>query len=147
MTQTPPPVFESIRQTALHADLAQLLDWTHTLILWRQEQGSELTEQSAFQPLAISSIRLNLGRLEETPIAGFLRLKLQKTLLAIACSESSVQQDQALVGISFVLGTIVDMLDNPETPFELASMVYESQTMFDEWYDQLLAMAGLRPRQ
>ncbi len=146
MSNHPHPLFEDIKMAVSSASLSQLLDWTHALIIWRQEHGAALTEHAAFHPLALSSLRLNVAKLEETQLAHFLCHKLRKTLHELTASQNAVEQDLALIGISFVLGTIVDMLDNPETPFELASMVYENQTMFDEWYDQLLAMAGLRPR-
>lgn len=145
-TPTLSQVFDDVRQRGSQAGLAQQLDWLQTLAEALTAQGSLFAQHTAFHPLAVSSLRINLQRMEDSPLAFFLNDKLKRVLMAAAGKPDVSLAEQTAISSSFVISTLLDMLDNPEQPFEVAALMYESQSMFDDWYDQLLEMTGLQKR-
>lgn len=139
-------VFDDVRQRGSQAGLAQQLDWLQTLADALTTQGSLFAQHTAYHPLAVSSLRINLQRMEDSALAFFLHDKLKRVLMAADGKSDLTQAEQTVISTSFVISTLLDMLDNPEQPFEVAALMYESQSMFDDWYDQLLEMTGLQKR-
>lgn len=139
-------IFDDIHRKGAHATLSQQLDWLQALAEELNGAGSLFSQHSAYHPLAVSSLRINLQRLQESPLAFYLNDKLKRVLGSFAGELDIARTEQMVISSSFVISTLVDMLDNPEQPFEIAALMYESQSMFDDWYDQLLEMTGLRKR-
>lgn len=147
MTQTGMhEVYEEIQRKGAHASLAEQLDWLQALAEHLNAGGSLYAQHSAYHPLAVASLRVNLPRLQESALAFYLNDKLKRILAGIAGEADIGRTEHMIVSSSFVISTLVDMLDNPEHPFEIAALMYESQSMFDDWYDQLLEMTGLQKR-
>lgn len=139
-------VFEDIQKNSSNANLQHQLEWLRALAQILTEKGSRFSQHNAYHPDAITLLSAQYERLQDSQIASFLHDKLKRTLDILAANGFIDQTEQAIISSSFVLGTLVDMLNNPEQPFEIAALMFESQTMFDEWYDQLLAMTGLEKR-
>ena len=123
------------------ADLGELLTIFADLVRTVESQGVDLSRQVAYHPLAFKTIALQEERISSSQLGIFLAAKLRQQLAALAASPGEVAA--MLAGASFVLDTVIDMLEDEDQPFEVTAMVYENQPMFDSWYDQLLAMTGL----
>ena len=139
-------VYNEIQQNGSHASLKQQLDWLEQLAQTLATQGSHYNHHNAYHPDSIGLLLAQYDRLQESQIACFLHDKLQRILNVLVANAQVDYTEQTVISSSFVLSTLVDMLNNPEQPFEVAALMFESQTMFDEWYDQLLAMTGLEKR-
>lgn len=139
-------IFTEIQSRGSRASLAQQLDWLQSFTDILHAHHSQFARHSAWHPLGIPSLRVNLQRMEDSPLAFFLNDKLKRILHGFEAKPDLPHVEQMVISSSFVIGTLVDMLDNPEQPFEVAALVYESQSMFDDWYDQLLEMTGLQKR-
>lgn len=139
-------VFEDIQKNSSNANLQHQLDWLAALARILNEKGSRFSQHNAYHPEAIALLTAHYERLQDSQIASFLHDKLKRILDTLASNGFIDQTERTIISSSFVLGTLVDMLNNPEQPFEIAALMFESQTMFDEWYDQLLAMTGLEKR-
>lgn len=139
-------VYNEIQQNGSHASLKQQLDWLEQFAQILAAQGSHYNHHNAYHPDSINLLLAQYDRLHESQIASFLHDKLQRTLNVVVANAQVDYTEQTVISSSFVLSTLVDMLNNPEQPFEVAALMFESQTMFDEWYDQLLAMTGLEKR-
>lgn len=139
-------IFEDIQKNSSNANLQQQLNWLNLLARSLVEEGSRFSQHNAYHPEAISMLTAHYQRLQDSQIASFLHDKLKRILDTLAANRFIDQTEGIVISSSFVLGTLVDMLNNPEQPFEIAALMFESQTMFDEWYDQILAMTGLEKR-
>ena len=140
------PVFEDIKENSSNANLQRHLAWLSELARILSESGSRFSQHNAYHPEAIATLNAEYERLQDSQIACFLHDKLRRILKTLSDNGFIDQTEQTVISSSFVLGTLVDMLKNPEQPFEIAALMFESQAMFDEWYEQLLEMTGLEKR-